>query len=59
MGGDNKEKKREKTNFDKLQRDFENGLGFDVIKQEKYKNRKLEFGYGRSNPNEKKYGKKH
>jgi len=54
-GGDNKDKKREKQKFEKAERDFENGMGFDVIKQEKYKSKKMEFGYGRNNPNAKKH----
>ena len=59
LGGDNKDKKREKALFEKAQRDFENGFGFEVIKQEKYKSKKLEFGFGKNNPNDKKFAKKH
>lgn len=60
FGGQNKEKekKREKTQFEKAQRDFENGLGFDLIRSEKHKAKKLEYGYGRGNPNSRKAAKK-
>ena len=59
LGNQNKDKKRDKAQFDKAQRDFENGLGFEIIRQEKYKSKKMEFGYGKHNPNEKGTGKKH
>lgn len=51
-GNDKKQQKRDKMLFDKAQRDFDNGFGFDIIRQEKYKQKKLEFGYGKKNPNE-------
>jgi len=59
LGNQNKDKKRDKAAFDKAQRDFENGLGFEIIRQEKHRAKKLEFGYGKHNPNERNTAKKH
>lgn len=51
-----KDKEKEKA-FQKAQINYDNGFGFDVIQEKKFE-KKMEYAYGRKNPNEPKRAKK-